>query len=155
MLADFVVSIDHGQVVVHGEGEPGAGLLWTDEHVAQGFAWSEKLLTLGVPDHDGECRIQVELVPEATVSAQALWAVQMPLEVTQPLHVGALFERHRVGVPNGRYALLYQALPGTQGEAYVLRLSLAATPQPAFRILRTGGDVTADAVLRRDAQLLG
>lgn len=152
MLADFPVTIQYAQVLVQSESRAAAGLLWTDEHVAQGFAWSEGLVSFGVPDHDGTSRIEVELARDAVLNPRALWAVQVPFRVTGPLQIGTLFDTRGVTVPNGGYDLTYQAFPGAEGHAYVLRLTFSQSAAPAFRILKTGGDITADTILRRDAE---
>ena len=152
MLADFPATILYTQVLVQTENHVVAGLLWTDEHVAQGFAWSDGLVSFGVPDHDGECRIQVEVSHGAVPDPQALWAVQVPFHVTGPLQVGAIFDLRSVVVPNGSYNLTWQAFSGGSDYAYTLRLIFSQSAAPEFRILKTGGDITADTVLRRDAE---
>lgn len=154
MLADFPVTIDYGQVLVCTEGRAGVGLLWTDDHVAQGFAWSPGHVCFGVPDHDGECRIQVALMQQgAELDAHALWAVQVPFLADEPVQIGSLFDLRSVALPNGPYQLTCQALPGADNEAYVLQLTFLRSESPQFCILKKGEDITADAVLRRDAQL--
>lgn len=152
MLADFPVTILYTQVLVQTESRAPAGLLWTDEHVAQGFAWSDGLVSFGVPDHDGACRVLVEVVRNVVPDPRALWAVQVPFHVTGPLQIGALFDMRSVGVPNGSYTLTYQAFPGGSDHAYTLRLTFSQSAAPQFRILKKGGDVTADTVLHRDAE---
>ncbi|HRP79313.1 MAG TPA: competence protein ComJ [Aquamicrobium sp.] len=152
MLADFPVTIDHAQVLVHTQAIATPGLLWSEDHVAQGFAWSQGQVAFGVPDHDGECRIRVELAHGAAADPQALWAVQVPFSVAGPVRVGTPFDMRGVAIPDGSYDLIYQAFPGTEGYAYVLRLTFSRSDTPQFRILKTGGDITAPAVLRRDAE---
>ena len=151
-LADFPITIEYTQVLVQTENHAPAGLLWTDDHVAQGFAWSDGLVSFGVPDHDGQSRMEVELAPAASLDAQALWAVQVPFHVTGPVQIGTLFETHRVAIPAGNYDLVYEALPGKGDYAYTLRLTFSPSATPEFRILKTGGDITADTILRRDAE---
>lgn len=153
MLADFPVAVEYAQVLVRAESRASAGLLWTDAHVAQGFAWSDGMIAFGVPDHDGESRMEVALAPAVVPDPRALWAVQVPFHVTGPLQIGTLFETRAIAVPHGRYALVYEAFPGKGDYAYTLRLTFAQSATPEFRILKTGGDITAKAVLRRDAEL--
>ncbi len=152
MLADFPMVVDHAQVLVGSESREISGLLWTDEHVAQGFAWADGFVSFGVPDHDGECRVLVETSHDAALDPSALWAVQVPFHVTGPLRIGTVFDARAVAVPDGRYNLIYQAFSGGSDHAYTLRLSFSLNAAPKFRILKKGGDVTADAVLRRDAE---
>lgn len=152
MLTAFSVAIPYGQVLVQAEGQAAAGLLWTDEHVAQGFAWSDALVSFGVPDHDGESRIEVELASGEAPDPQTLWAVQVPFHVTGSLQIGTVFEARGVTVPAGSYNLIHQAFPGGRDHAYLLRLTFSRSALPEFRILKRGGDITADTVLRRDAE---
>lgn len=152
MLADFELTVDHAQVIVHTGSLATPGLLWTDDHVAQGFAWSQGQVAFGVPDHDGTCRIIVDLARDDVLEAQALWAVQVPFLVSEVVAIGTTFDMHRVAVPHGAYDLTYQALPGTGDDAYVLRLTFSPSDAPTFRIVKKGGDITADTVLRRDAE---
>ncbi len=152
MLADFPVTIDYAQVLVQTEGRAAQGLLWTDDHVAQGFAWSQGHVSFGVPDHDGECRIEVDLAQGDALDPHALWAVQTPFLVTGPVQIGAIFDLRSVAIPIGNYTLTYQALTGDGDYTYVLRLTFSRSDAPDFRILKRGGDITADTVLRRDAE---
>ena len=41
MLADFPITVLCAQVVVHTEHRAADGLLWADDHVAQGYTWSQ------------------------------------------------------------------------------------------------------------------
>lgn len=152
MLADFPVTVDHAQVVVYTQDRVASGLLWSDDHVAQGFAWSPGYVSFGVPDHDGEVRIRVELVDGMVLDPQALWAVQVPFSVNGPVQVGTLFNTRDVEMPDGSYNLTYQALAGAGDYAYILLLKFSQSSAPQFHILRKGGEITADAVLRRDAE---
>ncbi len=152
MLADFPVTVDSTQILVYTESRAAPGLLWTDDHVAQGFAWSDGIVSFGVPDHDGASRLEVDLARSGALDPQALWAVQVPFHVTEPLRIGTAFETHRVALPIGRYNLTYQAFPGTDDVAYVLRLSFSHSDSPEFRIVKRGGDIVTDSVLRRDAE---
>lgn len=154
---ELTLSVDYGQILVHHEGHPNPGRLWTDAHVAQGFAWAEGAVSFGVPDHDGLCRLRVSLADAVSMDPQALWAVQVPFDVTGSLKVGTLFESERLDVPPGRHALLFVALPGAGNageaeEAYLLQLVFVRDAAPTFRILKQGGDLTTHEVLRTDSE---
>lgn len=60
MLAEFILTVLYSQITVAVPGAPAKGLLCTDEHVAQGFAWSPGFVSFGVPDHDGQVRVAVQ-----------------------------------------------------------------------------------------------
>ncbi len=81
LLADFPVVINYTQVLVRSGEEAPAGLLWTDAHVDQGFAWSEGLVSFGVPDHDGNARMEVELVAPDAPLPDEVAAGREPLRI--------------------------------------------------------------------------
>lgn len=151
MLADFPITIDYAQVLVFTASHPRPGLLWTDAHVAQGFAWAEGVVSFGVPDHDGECRLQVEIADTVAVEPEAISAVQVPFVIAETIRLGSVFTLREADLPPGRYALVFQILPGDAEYAYILRLGFVPDEAADFAILRPGGDITATTVLRRDA----
>ena len=155
MLSEVTLSILHGQVLVHLAAHPSPGLLWADEHVAQGFAWSEGVVAFGVSDHDGECLLRVVEADDARPSDVALWAMQVPFDVAGPLMVGTVGLMHRVDVPLGAHALVFEALPGDADHALTLELRFARDDGTPFAILRRGGELETDALLRTDAELAG
>ena len=67
MIAEFPITVLYTQVVVHLADLPRPGLLWDDDHVAQGFAWSEGIASFGVPDHDGECLLSVDVAEAVNI----------------------------------------------------------------------------------------
>lgn len=153
ILADFPIDIDYAQVLVFTAGHPRPGLVWTDEHVAQGFAWAEGIVSFGVPDHDGPCRLQVEHADRLVLAPEAISAVQVPFAIREGLVIGSVFTRNEAELPHGGHALAFQILPGDAEFAFLLRLSFIPDEAADFAILKPGGDVTATTVLRRDADL--
>lgn len=155
MLSEFVLPILYTQVLLHDTTHPSPGLNWDDAHVAQGFAWSPGLVSFGVPDHDGDCMIQVRVEDELLLLDEAIWAVMVPYTVTEPIEVGTVGLLTPVEVPHGSYNLVLEALPGLpdQDIAYILVLTFVRTQNPEFAILRQGGELTTDSVLMQDASL--
>jgi len=155
MISSFSVFVSYTQILVQLAGHPAPGLLWTDDHVAQGFAWSEGVVSFGVPDHDGECLIEVRQDHAATVDPDAIWAIQVPFLVSEPLLIGTVFDMRPVTVAEGRYNLVFEALPGRDDFAFVLRLTFVKTAAVQFEILKKGGELSTSIVLRKDADLAG
>lgn len=154
MILDEVrMTVDDTQILVYAASHPSPGLLWTDDHVAQGFAWSEGLVSFGVPDHDGPCRLQILREDSPGPDPVALWAVQVPFRVEEPLAIGSVFETHEMALPHGPHALIFEGLPGGADHAYVLRLRFVPTPAPGFAVLKTGPGATSPVVLRDDARI--
>jgi hypothetical protein len=154
MIKEFSLTVLYTQVLVHLSTHPSPGLLWSDEHVAQGFAWSTGIVGFGMPDHDGECLIRVMQTKDAVISDATLWAVQVPFEVSALLEIGTAVDfTHRVEVPFGTYALVFEALPGGDEHAYTVNLRFVATDTPEFAILKRGDALETDEVLIRNADL--
>lgn len=156
MIAEFFLTILYAQVVVHLSDTARPGLIWTDDHVAQGFAWSEGIASFGVPDHDGQSLVMVTLPEAFSVSEDTLWAVQTPFAVSSaPLQIGTIGDVRAVPVPLSSYNLVFEALPGSaapgEDAAYVLRLHFVRTTEPEFAIIRQGVELSAGTVVRRDA----
>lgn len=156
MITEFPLTVLYTQVVVHRADLPRPGLLWDEDHVDQGFAWSEGIVSFGVPDHDGQCFLQIDVADEVKLEANAEWAVQTPFEVDAPLKIGTIADMRDVLVPSGLYNLVFQALPGSaapeDGYAYVLSLTFVKSVEPSFEILKQGEELATDKVLRWDAQ---
>lgn len=155
MLTEFDLTILYTQLVVHHAELHLPGLLWDDDHVDQGFAWSKGIVSFGVPDHDGQCLLRVNVSDELKLDAGAEWAVQVPFEVSALLKIGTVTNMRDVFVPKGLYNLVFQALPGSAmpgaGYTYVLSLTFVRATELSFEILKQGRLAT-DKVLRMDAQ---
>ncbi|MGK9165233.1 competence protein ComJ [Inquilinus limosus] len=154
MIAEFELTVSYTQIVVSVSGITPPEFDWTDEHLAQGFAWMPTIVSFGVPDHDGKCLIQVETVPRIQIDPDTLWAIRVPFDVPSvPLTIGSILDGKDVKIPEGRYSLFFEALPGNFGEgrdyAFVFRLKFFKNLSPDFKILKQGTELTTDKVLRR------
>ncbi|MBB3951880.1 competence protein ComJ [Aureimonas jatrophae] len=152
MLAQFLLTVLYTQITVAVPETPAGGLLWTDDHVAQGFAWSPGIASFGVPDHDGQVRITVERSESFRLDAGTLWAVQTPFDVgAAPVGIGTVGDERAVAVPAGRYNLVFEArTPRSASDtdiAYDLHLHFLETPTPSFAILKQGDQIETDHVL--------
>ncbi len=152
MLAQFLLTVLYTQITVAVPGTPAGGLLWTDDHVAQGFAWSPGIASFGVPDHDGLVRITVERSHSFSPDPGTLWAVQTPFDVgAAPVGIGTIGDERAVPVPAGRYNLVFEArVPRSTGDAdiaYDLHLHFLAVSTPSFAILKRGDEIETDRVL--------
>ncbi|WP_137136880.1 competence protein ComJ [Rhizobium sp. FKY42] len=155
MIAEFPITILYTQIVVHLPNIPRPGLLWDDDHVAQGFAWSEGIVSFGVPDHDGQCLIKVDVLDTIDISDSAYWVVQTPFEVaSSPIKIGTIGNMKDIDVPAGSFNLVFEALPGeAEGDyTFSLNLKFIRTDKPEFKILKAGDELSTNKILRRDAQ---
>lgn len=160
MIAEFDIVVDYSQILVYLSTVARPGLIWDDEHVAQGFAYRPGIVGFGLPDHDGACRVQVDTAAEVAVAPAAIWALSVPFDVSVgPVKIGTIFDSFDVAIPVGNYNLVFAVFEGSlvkresggDGYAYVIRLQFCPSKNPDFRILKKGGELTTDTVLRRDA----
>lgn len=95
---------------------PFRDIQWTDQHTAQGFAWSPGGVSFGVPGDAGASRLDVFRATAFTLDPMCLWAVQVPFEIKSgEFMVGSVIDPERVHVERGRYELNFLARPG-QGD---------------------------------------
>jgi Competence protein J (ComJ) len=153
IIDQFDVTVSYTQIVVFVSGITPPEFDWTDEHVAQGFAWMPTIVSFGVPDHDGQCRMKVETVTEIAVDPKALWAIRVPFDVPSvPLSIGSIFDVRDVRVPEGKYSMIFEALPGdtvkTGEYAFALNLKFLRDATAGYEILKQGTELATSKVLR-------
>lgn len=108
------------------------------------------------PVHPKPSLVQVNTAPRVSVEPQAPWAVRVPFDVPNAsLTIGSVGVDHEVNVPAGHRGLVFEALPGEIARdhdyPFVFKLKFCADPRPDFEILRQGGELTANKVLRKDS----
>ncbi|MGQ4275002.1 competence protein ComJ [Terrihabitans sp. B22-R8] len=159
MLATFLLYVFYTQILIEVPGAPLESPFWTDDHVAQGFAWSPKSISFGLPDSDGQSKIIVRRSESFQPSEETLWAVQTPLDVpASPIRISSpTTEEHEVAVAPGRYNLVFEAqashAPPEADIAYVIHLHLIPTETPAFAILKQG-QLGSDRILRETTEMI-
>ena len=118
MLTEFATVILYGQLVLANPASGRAPLVWTNDEVAQGFAWSPDEVAFGVPDHNGECRVSVTVGTDAAVRVadDALWALAVPFTAQGPaVEVGTVMLERSIPIMPGRIRLSFR--PGRAGRA--------------------------------------
>ena len=154
ILAEFAIVILYGQLMLAAPAGPPVGLLWSDEEVAQGFAWDRAAVAFGLPDHDGTCFVRLETGPSPVVAGDALWVVATPFTATGPtLEIGTILLEHTVAVVPGPNQNVLQAPPGAPANPHPRHIRLTPSEAPTFAILKRGS-LDSDVVLRRQADLV-
>ena len=148
--------VDYTQVVAFCPNLAQAGLLWTDDHVAQGFACSHGVACFGVPDHDDQCLIEVETEADVLAVDTSLWVIAVPFETDgSEIRIGTLFDDKPFTLSSGLYRLVFQAFPGRfeNGEtySYILRFNFISSDHVEFEILKQGS-LESDKVLLKTAK---
>lgn len=150
----FRLTVLYGQVHACRVDHAAPGSLWTEDHVAQGFAWRPEAVSFGVPDHDDDCLLTARVAEGShEIDGRAIWAIRVPFESTAgTVEVGGIAATRGLELPIGAYALTFEALPGEDGLAYELRMTFILDAGAGFAILRRGGEIGVDVPLRLDAQ---
>lgn len=151
-LESFDLTVLYAQIFVSRPTEGGYPL-WTDAHVAQGFAWREICVAFGIPDHDGECRIEVSRGTPPPLAEDCLRAIEVPFLVPPTgVEVGGLAGWRIIGVPAGPHQIRFDLRPGGADLAYRIGLVLIPGAPRRFAILRRDGEMTTDEVLTTEAE---
>ncbi len=158
MAVTFPLAVNHTQVFAFRRHLERPGLLWTNEHVAQGFAWSPGIACFGVPDHDGECLLELDTAATAASLAvdTSLWAIAVPFDTDETeVQVGTILDDRTFPLGPGRFRLVFEAhaprtVSGT-AYAYLLRFSFIPTEAAEFEILKQG-PLESATVLSRTAE---
>ena len=159
-MATFDLCVLYSQIGIYAV-DPPCAFDWTDEHVAQGFVWREDVVWFGVPDHDGDCRIDVAVgTPNDETHGRAVRIIKVPFRADRPtIEVGTVMEGVPISVPAGGYQLWFMLLEpddaGAEDEeiGFDVVIRLEPSDDPEFAIVRGGGEVTADRPTRFDATI--
>lgn len=152
MLANLDVDILYAQLVVFEM--PFRDMQWTDQHTAQGFAWTSGAVSFGTPSHVGTSRVEVFRDPGFSLDQTCLWAVQVPFDVKSgEVMIGSVVDPQAVAVDKGSYNLVFQALPPREDATFVFQLYFIPSQTPDYAILKRGTELQTDQVLRRDADV--
>ncbi len=158
MIEQYPITINYTQVSVYLSNKNDPDLIWTDDHVAQGFSWDPGNVAFGVPDHDGQCWIEVNTAaetPDLRVESSN-WAIEVPFDVDETdVEIGTILDTKPYRITPGRHRLIFEAHPGQDIEgtsyAYVLRLSFIASTEQEFKILKQG-ELASGRVLSKTAK---
>jgi len=152
-LERFDLTVLYGQIFVSRPGEGGYPL-WTQAHVDQGFAWRAVCVAFGIPDHDGECRIEIGRGEPPPLAEDCRRAIEVPYLVPPTgVEVGGLAGWRIVAMPPGPHQLRFELMPGGAALGFRVRLVLMPGAPRRFAILRRDGEMTTDTVLTTEAEL--
>jgi hypothetical protein len=118
---------------------------WTDQHVAQGFAWRPGSVSFRTMVEAGQHSVDVEVVDHVrAIHPEAVRAVEVPFEVPADgaIEVGSISETIPLTLPAGRCLLRCEFLrpAGTSGER--VRLTFAKKDAPEFAVVRADRELS-------------
>lgn len=159
MLTAFETSAAYGQVAVFAKGGKTAFPYWTEDHVAQGFAMREGIVSFLVPDHDGSLWIEIDEVEHhPDVPSSAIRCLEAPLLVqSSGVAFSSLDGEVDILVAPGEKTVRFVLLPGRAVDGNwatnVVQILFGPAGDGRPSILRRDGTLTAEDLLA-DADVL-
>ncbi len=145
MLVTEPITVNYGQVLANLANIDRPGLIWNDQNTAQGFAYNPGIASFAVPDHDGNCLLEVDLDADAAhlQTEASLWSIEVPFDATETqVEVGTVLDDRPFGIALGPHRLVFEAHPQRVADGvtytYVLRFLFIKSDQQTFAILKQG-----------------
>jgi hypothetical protein len=127
---------------------------WSDQHVAQGFAWRPGSVSFRTMLEAGPHAIDIEVVDRAgPVHPDAVRAVEVPFEVLADgaIEIGSITETVPLTVPPGAFLLRCEFLRAAGADGQRVRLIFARKDAPRFAVVRADSDLSIDGELLTSA----
>lgn len=128
---------------------------WTDQHVAQGFAWRPGSVSFRTVAEASSHLVEIEVVDRlGAVHPDAARAVEVPFEVPADgaIEIGSISETVPVTLPTGSFLLRCEFLRSTGDDGERVRLTFARTDAPRFAVVRADTDLTVRGELLTTAE---
>jgi Competence protein J (ComJ) len=148
-MASFAVEVSYRQVCVFLAGQPGPFNNWTEQHVAQGFAWRPGSVSFRTLD-DGALAVSVTRTRRFDESSTATRVIRVPFEVPvgKRVEIGSIFDSQQIELPAGDYALIFEHGHDSDGKMWCNLIFETVVQAVQASVLR------ADKELRPSEQLL-
>mgnify|MGYP003387854617 CR=1 FL=1 len=128
---------------------------WTDEHVAQGFAWRPGSASFRSVVDAGEHRVDISVVNHLEkIGDDVVRAIEVPFEVSEDgaVEIGSIADTVVLNLPPGSYLLRCEFLHPITDAFERTRLTFAKGEQPRFKValadsmLSPGGEILTIAL---------
>lgn len=123
---------------------------WTDQHVAQGFAWRPGSVSFRTMSEAGTHFVEIEVVDRlGAVHPDAVRAVEVPFEVPADgaIEIGSIAETVPLTLPAGSFVLRCEFLqsPGEGGDR--VRLTFSKKDAAHFAVVRADPELAVSSEL--------
>lgn len=118
---------------------------WTDQHIAQGFAWRPGSVSFRTMSEASLHLVDIEVVDRlGAVRPDAVRAVEVPFEVPADgaIEIGSIAETLPVTLPAGSFLLRCEFLRSTEDGGERVRLTFAKEDAPRFSVVRADSELT-------------
>ena len=154
MPSTVTVNVSYSQLAIFARALQQPFNDWTDEHVAQGFAWRPGSVSFRTLVEAGLHSVEIHVVDHAgTVSADAVRATEVPFEVPADgeIEVGSISSSIALTLPPGLFLLRCEFLRPAAGGCERVRLVFAKKDTPRFAVVRADESLSVSAELLKTA----
>ena len=110
MPRNFALHVSYAQIAVFRAGLPEPFILWTDEQVESGYAWTRESVSFKTPIEAGNCLVEVVESHDRQVPADRSIDVLFTVPEDGLLEIASISDSHQVTMPAGTVTLRYTAL---------------------------------------------
>lgn len=123
---------------------------WTDQHVAQGFAWRPGSVSFRTLVEAGPHTIEIDVTDHVgDIHPDTIRALEVPFEVPADgaVEVGSITETIPLSLPPGVFLLRCEFLRSTGTAGQPVRLTFARKDAPRFAVVRADPELSIDGDL--------
>lgn len=151
MASTSNLEVSYGQLVVFASALRQPFNDWTDQHVAQGFAWRPGSVSFRTLVEAGPHSVEINIVDQVgAVDPDAVRVIEVPFDVPAngAIEVGSISDSVPLSLPSGTFLLRCEFLGSGDVAGERVRLVFARKDVPRFAVVR------ADEALSMDGELL-
>jgi hypothetical protein len=155
MASKVGVEISYGQLTVFASSLQHPFNDWTDQHVAQGFAWRPGSVSFRSMVEAGQHSVEIDVVNRVgAIHPDAVRALEVPFEVPTDgaVEVGSIAETVSLSLPAGSFLLRCEFLRPADTAGERVRLTFAKKDVLRFAIVHADSELSIDGELLTMAQ---
>lgn len=143
------ISTSYNQVVVFASALENPFNNWQDQHVAQGFSWSENSVSFRTLNEFGSCSIEIGISECHPCSDDSIRAIRVPFSVPEDsmIEIGSIGDSVPLSIAPGAYALLFQILEVRPDGTESIRLSFSKREPMDFATIKADEQITSSCHL--------
>ena len=148
--ADKPISVSYSQLAVFDHSLERPFNVWTDRHVAQGFAWRPGSVAFRTIEESGRHLVSIRVDSQRVVSkSNANRIIDVPFVVPRngKVEIGSISDSVSIEITPGIYQMRFECYEGVVDENPRIRLSFAKSNNPRFELVRADKEINLGADL--------
>lgn len=155
MATKIDVDVSYGQLAIFLSSLKHPFNDWSDQHVAQGFAWRPGSVSFRALVEAGRHSVEIDVVQKlGAPKSDALRVVEVPFEVPSDgaIEIGSIAESVALSLPAGTFQLRCEFLHSAGTDGGQVRLTFLRSEKPRFAVVRADSDLSIAGELLTTAQ---